>query len=389
MIGEALKSYTQLYTHMESLITPEASFTAFKRLADTYAPTLSARYTRGEVVRNILEESKSEGALGDNVDLDLNYRKTGNVCITLGEQSRKPIWAFAHLDNISYLTGPIENGVYPLTAFHEPRITPGERDGLALLYDEQSQNLVSAAKGMIVTGEDSNNSVFKTDTTDLPPATRVVFQTAAEWDKGTGMLYGSVDDAFGCAALVMSAIVLSAFDVDALIVLTDEEEGVVGVGNTAFARGSQRLISRTDPNQLPAIMSVTDLHERKPTIDDNGDVVEVPGCGDGALFAGFASGARGGVTPPHVLSAMREVSGLLNEKGISIRENESYVSRSDCVSAMMATQNVVLMGFPGAYSHFLKTPRAHIDDLVALSKSLTVLIAAAQSSDWRKHYLID
>ena len=93
MIGEALKSYTQLYTHMESLITPEASFTAFKRLADTYAPTLSARYTRGEVVRSILEESKSEGALGDNVDLDLNYRKTGNVCITLGEQSRKPIWS--------------------------------------------------------------------------------------------------------------------------------------------------------------------------------------------------------------------------------------------------------------------------------------------------------
>ena len=45
MIGEALRSYTQLYTHMESLITPEASFTAFKRLADTYAPTLSARYT--------------------------------------------------------------------------------------------------------------------------------------------------------------------------------------------------------------------------------------------------------------------------------------------------------------------------------------------------------
>ena len=72
-----------------------------------------------EDTRNILEESKSEGALGDNVDLDLNYRKTGNVCITLGEQSRKPIWAFAHLDNISYLTGPIENGVYPLTAFHE------------------------------------------------------------------------------------------------------------------------------------------------------------------------------------------------------------------------------------------------------------------------------
>jgi len=389
MIGEALKSYAQLYKHMESLITPEAAFVVFQKLADTYSPTLSARYTRGEVVRSILEESKSEDILGDNLDLDLNYRMTGNVCITLGERSRKPIWAFAHLDNISYLTGPRSNGVYPLTAFHEPRITPGERNGVALLYDERSKTLVSAAHGMIVTGENSNNSVFKTDTTDLPPATRVVFQTEAEWDKSTGMLYGSVDDAFGCAALVMCAIALSSFDVDALIVLTDEEEGVVGVGNTAFARGSQRLISRTKPNELPAIMSVTDLHERKPSIDDNGEVIAVPGCGDGALFAGFASGTRGGVTPPHVLSAIREVSGLLNEKGIPMSENQSYVSRSDCVSAMMATQNVVLMGFPGAYSHFDKIPRAHIDDLVSLSKSLAVLIATAQSSDWRKHYLID
>ena len=118
MIGEALKSYTQLYKHMESLITPEAAFTVFQKLADTYAPTLSARYTRGEVIRSILKESKSEDVLGDNLDLDLNYRMTGNVCITLGEQSRKPIWAFAHLDNISYLTGPRSNGVYSLTAFH-------------------------------------------------------------------------------------------------------------------------------------------------------------------------------------------------------------------------------------------------------------------------------
>jgi len=389
MIGEALKSYTQLYKHMEAVITPEAAFTVFQKLADTYAPTLSARYTRGQVVRSILEETESDSSLGNNLSLDLNYRMTGNVCITLGEHSRKPIWAFAHLDNISYLTGPMSNGVYPLTAFHEPRITPGERNGVALLYDEKSQTLNLAADGMIVTGEDSDNSVFKTDASDLPPATRVVFQTEAAWDKSTGILYGSVDDAFGCAALVMCAIVLSSFDVDALIVLTDEEEGVVGVGNTAFARGSQRLISRTESNELPAIMSVTDLHEVKPVIDENGEVVAMPGCGEGALFAGFASGTRGGVTPPHVLAAIREVSGWLNGKGIPMKENQSYVSRSDCVSAMMATQNVVLMGFPGAYSHFDKTPRAHIDDLVALSKSLAVLMATAQSSDWRKHYLID
>ena len=132
--------------------------------------------------------------------------------------------------------------------------------------------------------------------------------------------------------------------------------------------------------------SVTDLHEVKPLLNESGDVVEVTGCGDGSLFAGFASGTRGGVTPPHVLAAMRELSSVLDGKDIRMRENESYVSRSDCVSAMMSTQNVILLGFPGAYSHFEKTPRAHIADLLNLSKSHAVLTAVSQSLSWRKHY---
>ena len=389
MIEQALRPYSDLFERMETVITPEAAFRVFQQLADTYAPTLTARYTRGLTIQRIMEDMQGVGSLRDKLLLDLNFRRTGNVAITLGTQAVKPIWVFAHLDNISYLTGPKVDGLYALTAFHEPRISDGERDGVALGYDDSSQRLRIIAEGMIITSQAGTHSEFRTEEADLPPATRVVFQTEASWDGSTGMLYGSVDDAFGCAALVMCAIVLSSFDVDALIVLTDEEEGVVGVGNTAFARGSQRMISRTDPNELPSIMSVTDLHEISPSVDDNGEVIEVPGCGEGALFAGFASGTRGGVTPPHVLAAMREVSGWINGKGILLRENQSYVSRSDCMSAMMATQNVILMGFPGAYSHFDKTPRAHIDDLVALSKSLTVLIAAAQSSDWRKHYLID
>jgi hypothetical protein len=389
MIEKSLRRYTDLFERMDTVITPEAAFRVFQQLADTYAPTLTARYTRGLRIQRILEDMKGVGSLRDKLLLDLNFRKTGNVAITLGTQEVKPIWAFAHLDNISYLTGPKVDGLYALTPFHEPRISDGERDGVALGYDDSSQRLRIIAEGTIITSQAGAHSEFRTEEDDLPPATRVVFQTEASWDRNTGMLYGSVDDAFGCAALVMCAIVLSSLDVDALIVLTDEEEGVVGVGNTAFARGSQRMISRTDANELPAIMSVTDLHEVSPSVDDNGEIIEVPGCGEGALFAGFASGTRGGVTPPHVLAAMREVSGWINGKGILLRENQSYVSRSDCVSAMMATQNVILMGFPGAYSHFENIPRAHINDLVALSKSLTVLIAAAQSSDWRKHYLID
>ncbi|HAJ05399.1 MAG TPA: hypothetical protein DCL76_02460 [Chloroflexi bacterium] len=385
MIHEVLKHYEKLFVHLDEVLNQDDAFNVFKQIADTYGPTLSARYTRGRVVKNILEDWSSRGVLGSNIELDLNYKNTGNVCINLGSQSSKPIWSFAHLDNISYLTGPINNGIYPLTRFHEPRIVPGERKGIALVYDDKSQSLIPGAEGIIVTDE-NNNCSFKSDVHDLPLSSRVVFQTEATLDGSTGMVYGSVDDAFGCAALVLSAIALSAFDVEALIVLSDEEEGVVGVGNTGFARGSRRLISKTELQDLPPIMSVTDLHEVKPLLNESGDVVEVTGCGDGSLFAGFASGTRGGVTPPHVLAAMRELSSVLDGKDIRMRENESYVSRSDCVSAMMSTQNVILLGFPGAYSHFEKTPRAHIADLLNLSKSHAVLTAVSQSLSWRKHY---
>ena len=389
MIEKTLSRYSGLFEHMETVITPDVAFRVFQQLADTYAPTLTARYTRGLILQSILEDMKAVGSLRDNLVLDLNYRKTGNVSITLGRQEVKPIWAFAHLDNISYLTAPQVNGLYPLTAFHEPRISDGERDGIALDYDVKSQTLGIIAEGTIITGHSGSSSEFRTEIDDLPPATRVVFQTEASWDRNTGVLYGSVDDAFGCTALILCAITLADYDVNAIIILTDEEEGVVGLGNTAFARGSQRMLSRTSPAELPAMISVTDLHEMSPVEHQYSDDIEVPGCGEGALFAGFASGTRGGVTPPNVLAAMREMARFATQMGIPITENRSYVSRSDCVSAMMATQNVVLMGFPGAYSHFDKTPRAHIDDLVSLSKSLAVLIAAAQSPDWRRHYLIE
>lgn len=389
MIEKTLSRYPGLFEHMEAAITPDVAFRVFQQLADTYAPTLTARYTRGLILQSILEDMKSAGSIGDNLVLDLNYRKTGNVSITLGRKEVKPIWAFAHLDNISFLTGPQVNGRYALTAFHEPRISDGERDGLALDYDVKYQTMRIIAKGTIMTADSGSSSEFRTEVDDLPPATRVVFQNTASWDRNTGVLYGSVDDAFGCSALILCAIMLADYDVNAIIILTDEEEGVVGLGNTAFARGSQRLLSRTAPVDLPAMISVTDLHEMSPVEHQHSDYIEVPGCGKGALFAGFASGTRGGVTPPNVLAAMRDMARFTTQMGIPVTENLSYVSRSDCVSAMMATQNVVLMGFPGAYSHFDKTPRAHIDDLVSLSKSLAVLIVTAQSPDWRRHYLIE
>ena len=142
MIDESLARYADLFERMEAVITPETAYRIFQQLADTYAPTLSARYTRGLIIKDILQDMQAAGSVKDNLVLDLNFRRTGNVSITLGRKEVKPIWAFAHLDNISYLTGPKTNDLYALTAFHEPRISDGERDGIALYYDEATRCLL-------------------------------------------------------------------------------------------------------------------------------------------------------------------------------------------------------------------------------------------------------
>ena len=95
MIEKSLRRYTDLFERMDAVITPEAAFRVFQQLADTYAPTLTARYTRGLRIQRILEDMKGVGSLRDKLLLDLNFRKTGNVAITLGTQEVKPILACA------------------------------------------------------------------------------------------------------------------------------------------------------------------------------------------------------------------------------------------------------------------------------------------------------
>ena len=73
--------------------------------------------------------------------------------------------------------------------------------------------------------------------------------------------------------------------------------------------------------------------------------------------------------------------------GIQLTENEDYVSRSDDVSALQYTQNVNLIGFPGIYPHFDRTPTTRCSDLVHLSKTLVVYALIAQDPEWRGTFL--
>jgi len=386
IIQKTLDHYPDLFERLETTITPNRAFDTFKTIADVYAPSLTVRYTRGPVVKNLLDRGKAQSLAGENLNFHRNYLNTGNIALEFGSAARKPIWSMAHLDIISFLTRERVGRRYRVTPYCEPRQSNGTRDALALIFSPETGTMQALAQGLLISTDNGKTNYFDTDADNLPPATRVVYASQAEWNQETGIAYGTVDDAFGCAALVLSAMVLSHYAADALIVLTDEEEGVVGVGNRAFSRGSMRLLNRVTPDQLPDIITVTDLHEEVSGLTDGN--YQFDRFGQGALFAGFASSARGGVTPPQLLHFQRELAQYLDSRGILLKENAGYVSRSDCVSAMMFTPNVALVGYPGAFSHFADTPRAHVDDLVNLAKVMTVYILLAQNEEWRKQYLL-
>ena len=63
---------------------------------------------------------------------------------------------------------------------------------------------------------------------------------------------------------------------------------------------------------------------------------------------------------------------VIAEFGVRVQEsNNAYSSRSDDVSVMMRTPNVLLLGYPGFNRHFDRgLPRAHLDDVVNLAKAV-------------------
>lgn len=373
-----LNRHAGVFDCLHEVITRQRVFALFQQIADTYAPTLTARHTRGPVIQQWLGEMQQANLCSQDIQLDLNFRRTGNVVLSLGQAAAKPAWAMAHLDMISFLTGPYGDGRYPLTPYCEARQKSGRRAALALDFAHNPAGDV-VADGWLCSTQQGH--FFETGNAHLPPATRVVYASQARWDQTSGMIYGTIDNAAGCASLLMAAVALSHFEAEALIVLSDEEEGVVAVGPQAFSRGSARLLQRTPPAELPDLISITDQHEDVAEIFDG--QLDLSRFGQGANFAAFASATKGGVTPPRLLAFQRELSAYLAQRSVSLRENPGYVSRSDCVSAVMATPNVALLGFPAAYTHFIDTPRCHIDDLVNLAKALAVYILVAQDAEWR------
>ena len=132
-----------------------------------------------------------------------------------------------------------------------------------------------------------------------------------------------------------------------------------------------------------------------------GDGAKAPGpentsrLGEGAVLSEFSSLARGAVTPPPVYALARHLGHLVADVGVKVQEsNNAYTSRSDDVSVMLKTPNIVLVGFPGFDRHFDRAePRAELSDIVDLVEGARLCVPAAadraQAERCRRRAVID
>jgi hypothetical protein len=172
------------------------------------------------------------------------------------------------------------------------------------------------------------------------------------------------------AALAVAAPVLAQAGVEALLALPDEEEGPKGAGSQVMGRGGSRIVSLLPAPEL-AIVADVQQAGGGPDAHTEGGIENTTRLGDGAVLAEFSSLARGAVTPPHLYALARATIGPLARLGVRVQaSNNAYTSRSDDVSVLLKTPNILLLGFPGFNRHFDRgEPRANLNDVVDLAKA--------------------
>ncbi|MEM6431952.1 MAG: hypothetical protein AAF708_22125 [Deinococcota bacterium] len=349
-----------------------------QNLANTPAPSQTPVWLRGPIVKQWWQDVVVADLWSgrDIPSWNLNYQQTGNGVLELGN-SPTSIWLVAHWDCISYLiSGERDNTRYNLIPFCLHTMMNGQQPASVLGYSTSTQTYEVVARGTLVGGELA--SFQPSDASiSLRAGQRVAINVPIKpfADNPDNHLYsGQMDNAAGCVAVLLAAAFLAGLDdISALIALTDEEEGVLATGNTSFSRGTQRLLARLPP---PDMAIISDLHTASDTA----------ALGQGASFAEYASQTRGAVTPPWLYETLRDLASqaspdiLLNEVTDAIN-----VSRSDDVSLMQATPNVLLCGIPATGRHFADGPDVvSAVDIAHTARSL-VLITCWAARAWLKN----
>lgn len=344
-------------------------------LIDTPAPSTFAAAMRFPVLHRLLAE---DGVLDDgSLHLHGDYAHTGSPVILTGSaEPTKPLWYFAHLDTISYLVQPGDGATYPLVPFCAHMIADGVRAARAYRYDLGLNAFHPVAEGLLVSRSGTPTFQPERSAPPLGPGDRVAMVSPYRENPASGLFTGPMDNGGGVAALAVAAPVLAQAGIEALLAFSDEEEGPVAPGNQMMGRGGSRLIGLLPAPEL-AIVADVQQGGGDPDADTRGGLVNSSRLGEGAVLAEFASLGRGAVTPPDLYVLARHMAELLGDVGVRIQEsNNAYSSRSDDVSVMLKTPNILLLGFPGLNRHYDRgEPRAHLDDVVHLAKALVYVAA--------------
>jgi len=360
---------------VDSHITVERLRHYITSISSVASPSTAASVLRGPILRQLLQETKALG--NENLHFYLNYQKTGNSLILVGENnSRKKLWYIAHLDTVSYLVQPKQSARYPLVPFCHHMIKNGKRSAVAYRFISSSAKYEIIARGYLES-EDSQ-PFFRPEIEDpnLRAGDRVVFSTTYQENPLTGNFTAHLDNAGAVAALLAAAPVLAAAKVEALLAFPDEEEGPAGSGNQMIGRGGSRILNLFAVPELVIVSDVQQTGGDGAGESSDSDLTGVQ-LGGGAVLSEFSSLARGAVTPPHLHVLAAECIEALRAIGVSVQlSDNSYTSRSDDISVMLKTPNILLLGFPGINRHFdLGEPSANIYDLVNLAKAMVYFAA--------------
>ena len=355
---------------VESYITTERVRRYLLGLADTPAPSTAAAAFRVPVLKALLRDDGAFGIPG--FILHENFENTGSPVIITGRSaSARKLWYFAHLDTISYLVQPRVTDAYPLVPFCYHLVVNGVRPARAFRFDLDANRYGTFAEGELHSIDGRPSFHPAPGSTFIRPGDRIVPYVAYQEERESGEILANIDNAGGVAALAVAAVVLAQTGVDAFLGLPDEEEGPPGSGSQVMGRGSSRIVSLLPPPDIAIIADVQQAGGDKDADTGNG-IENSTRLGRGAVLAEFSSLGRGAVTPPHLYALAQRFREAIATAGVSIQEsNNAYTSRSDDVSVLLKTPNILLLGFPGFNRHFdLGSPRANLHDVVNLAKAL-------------------
>jgi hypothetical protein len=340
--------------------SPEALLDVLRDIADTPAPSGASSATRGAVVQDWW---RSRG-LGGAATYQRNAHDSGCDVLSSGDGG---LAILAHLDEVSYLLSEqLDEGLWEVVPYCYHLADKPVLARVVRFLPDGSWHVLCPAE---VRQVDTDYHVAHPPEIQLRAGDRVVLTSLLEHDPGTGRVTGSLDNAAGAAAALLASEIMARLGIPFTTYLTDEEEGPSGQSNQTISRGAARVLRHAAPAPLTAVVDIHGLH---PDQLARTDTHRRPW---GASLAEFSSGGRGSVTRPQLFAALVDAFQPLAERGIAVRPNVGgYVPRSDDVVAMMNSNQVTILGYPGVNRHFDHgLPTANLHDLVTLARALVVL----------------